>query len=409
MTILTAKYILDENFRLQKNCAIKIAGSKIAEIAPARKFAQDKILNLKDAVIIPGLINCHNHLELTSIGKKITRTKDFVAWLDEVRETRNNQTEKYLIDSAKKGIASSLNFGVTTIADHSNSGLSLLPLTEMPIRAFILFELIAIDEKTLKIRAPIFRKHIKNTTENKLLKWGLAPHAPYSAGKKLINWAVKKCLEENRILSIHVHEHKEEEEFLKTGTGPFKDMLTRLGMNVSEFAPPGLSSIEYLKKLKFLRRGTLLIHANYISENDMEIIKESDASIIFCPRSHHYFYRKNYPLEKMINSGARVALGTDSMVSNWSLSILDEMRFIKKDFPLIGAEKIFEMATTAGAAALNLQKITGKLKKNMQADIAALGNLPKKKDLKLDDLLKSKIKNIFTMTAGKIVYNKTME
>ncbi len=408
MTLLTADYILDENFQLRRGWAVKIAGRRIADIGPSHTLRSSGAwVNLGRAVLMPGFVNCHNHLELTSLGHDVHRTKDFVKWLDEVRALRDGKDDDYLATSAREGVARSLTAGVTTIADHCNSGLALDALSSMPVRALILYELIALDKKTFKQRLPLFKERIRNTRENVMLSWGLAPHALYSVSPELFDWVRKTCERKNRVVSIHIHEHRDEAEFLKTGKGGFRKMLERLGTNVDEFDPPGVSPVEYVRSLGILRKNVLLVHSNYVSRTDIQLVAKSGAAVVYCPRSHHYFYHKKHPLAKMLKAGVRVALGTDSLASNWSLSILDEARFVRKRYPKISGEDILRMATISGAEALGMGNI-GRLAPGMGADMAALGNLPDK-EITIDDLLTDGVENIFTMVAGREVFKKTKE
>jgi cytosine/adenosine deaminase-related metal-dependent hydrolase len=409
MTLIAADYLLDETSTLRRNWAVRISGSEITGVGPASSLKGESWINLGRAVLMSGFVNCHNHLELTALGPMVHRTNDFVAWLDEVRTLRNSESEGFLAASAREGVAQSLLAGVTTLADHSNSGLSLDALSEMPIRAFILYELIALDKKTFEERVPLYKERIKNTKETPHLSWGLAPHASYSVSQGLFEWTRRVCEKDRRIISIHLHEHKEEAEFLMTGGGGFRQMQERLGANLSDYPPPGLSPTAYLQSLGILRPKTLLIHANYISDEDIRQIKKSGASVVFCPRSHSYFNHTEHPLEKLLLAGVNVSLGTDSLVSNWTLSILDEMRLIKTNYPGVDARTIFKMASANGAEALGLGGKIGKLGEGACADIIALGNLPAKDSLSVDDLLVPEVKNVFTMVDGREVFRKTVE
>jgi cytosine/adenosine deaminase-related metal-dependent hydrolase len=388
MTLIVADYVLDENMTLQKGWGVHVdENGRIAEIGPSRILSGKGWRNLGRAVLVPGFINCHTHLELTALAHEVHKTHDFVAWLDEVSA------------------------GVTTIANHCNSGLSLDAMAKMPARSFILFELIAFDSGTLKKRLPTFKRRIRTATgrADALFEWGLAPHAPYSVSREFFEWIKKRREKTGCILSIHVHEHTGEGDFLKTGKGPFKKMLERLGIDVSGFEPPGLSPTEYLRDLGLLGERTLLVHCNYVGDSDIDIIKESGSTVVFCPRSHAYFGHKNHPLSKLLERGIPVALGTDGLVSNDSLSMLDEMRFLRKHFPNIPADAIFAMATAAGADALGIGEKTGQLTAGREADIAALGNLPDKNRITLDDLLAPEVTNVFTMIAGREVYKQLPE
>lgn len=405
MKLIVADYLLDENFKLRKNWAIKVSGSKITAVGPSESLEADRWINLGRAVLMPGFINAHTHLELTSLGKMVHRTRDFTAWLDQVRELRNAQTEEYIKQSAREGIAQSLMHGSTTLVNHCNSGLSLEAMSEMPARGFILYELIAFDKAVLEKRLPLFKQRIRNTRETALMKSGLAPHAPYSVSNALFEWVRKIRTRTRCPMSIHLHEHLNEGRFLETGDGPFRDFLQRLGTGLDEYAPPGVSPAKHLENLGLLDEKSILVHCNYVSDEDIDLIKKARATVAYCPRSHNYFYHENHPLERMLERGVNVALGTDSMVSNWSLSMLDELRYVRKNYPTIKPEAVLKMAFS-GARPLGLENEIGTLAEGRRADVVALGNLPDGNGLHIHDVFQDEVENIFTMVDGKEVFQK---
>ena len=74
----------------------------------------------------------------------------------------------------------------------------------------------------------------------------------------------------------------------------------------------------------------LLAHCNYLTEDDIDTLAASGASVAFCPRAHHYFHHASHPISRLIEAGVNVAIGTDSLASNWSLSMLEELRHLAK-------------------------------------------------------------------------------
>jgi cytosine/adenosine deaminase-related metal-dependent hydrolase len=77
-------------------------------------------------------------------------------------------------------------------------------------------------------------------------------------------------------------------------------------------------------------------------------------SVVYCPRSHAYFRHSAYPLQKMLDYGVRVLLGTDSLASVPDLSLVEEMRFVLAHHPTVSPEVVYRMGTWEGAAALHL-------------------------------------------------------
>jgi len=173
-------------------------------------------------------------------------------------------------------------------------------------------------------------------------------------------------------MTTHVAETREELEFLKSGEGPFKAFLASLGALPAGWMPPKLDPIPYLEVLGVLEQSPLLAHCNYLDAHSMAIIQRTRASVAFCPRSHAYFGHENHPVRQCLDLGINVTLGTDSLASNDSLSMIDEMRFLHRTRRDLKCEEILRMATLNGAMALNLGRVLGRLRRGYWADMTVL-------------------------------------
>ena len=406
-SVIKANYILSGEGKLLKDHQILVEGSKISKVEPAgkRPADADKVYDLGPAVLMPGLINCHTHLELTDLGRPVTRRQDLTLWLDEVRELRDGKKDGDLIKSSQKGVEASIEYGTTTIVDHANSGNSYIPLRDSGLRAFLLFEMVAFPEHLYEQKAKLLDDRIAMVEENEFLRWGVAPHSAYGVSERLL----KKCREvvegTNRLVSVHTSEHEGEVELFETGGGPFVDFLTRLGSDLSKWKSPKMTPVAYLDKLGLITEHTLTIHNNYLRDGDFEIIRGAGASAVYCPRSHFYFYHRYHPFKKLIAEGIRVCFGTDSMVSNWSLDMLEELKFVYQTYDGVTPLQLFRMATANGAAALGISDRVGEPIPGMEADICAI-RYPKNYENPLEGALDQRSRNIFTMTAGNALYQE---
>ena len=138
------------------------------------------------------------------------------------------------------------------------------------------------------------------------------------------------------------------------------------------WTPPGLDPVSYLEQSGVLESPVLLIHCNYLDGDSMRKILSSRSSVVYCPRSHNFFGHTNHPVRELLDLGVNVALGTDSLASNDSLSVLDEMRFLFQSRKDLKAEEIFRMATLNGAAALGFGSTLGRLRRGHWADLTVL-------------------------------------
>ena len=119
------------------------------------------------------------------------------------------------------------------------------------------------------------------------------------------------------------------------------------------------------------RRSRLVIHGNYLADDEIAFIaaRRSKMAVVYCSQTHAYFGHSTYPLAKMLESGAVVALGTDSRASNPDLNQLAEMReaFVRHS---IDPARIVEMGTINGAIALGRDHETGSIAPGKRADLA---------------------------------------
>ena len=169
---------------------------------------------------------------------------------------------------------------------------------------------------------------------------------------------------------------------------------------------PGLSPINYLNKIGFLNNECILIHCNYLTEDEIGTIEKSKSNVVFCPRSHEFFRHKEHPFSLLKDRGINIALGTDSLASNDTLSILDEMKFIRSSYPEIEPNYIFRMGTIAGAVALQMDDHIGQLHPGYYADVAVIDFQSTDISNIYDGIFSQDSECVLTIVAGEICYDK---
>ena len=354
------------------------------------------IHDLGEAVLTPGLVNAHTHLDLTNSADSIQRVPKFTDWIFQIIGKRTPST---VGPSVRKGVQQSLAGGATTVGDIDGTGDSAPILRDTPIRKAVFFEVLGFSgEHAAKGLARLAAYLGAPPVPDSLLTSALSPHAPYSTSAEIY----RQCLTSGLSICTHIAETEEELEFLSSGTGAFLDYLEAFGISTAEWIPPQLTPVQYMETLGILQKGSLLVHCNYLTDADISLIAESGASVVFCPRSHHYFYHTNHPVLQLIENGINVAIGTDSLASNWSLSPLDELKFLARTQPCIRPETLFDMVTRNGAQALGLAQV-GRLEKGWQADIIAV-EIPNDGRPAIEQILDSSSENLLTVVGGKICY-----
>ena len=200
--------------------------------------------------------------------------------------------------------------------------------------------------------------------------FGLSPHAPYTTSPILYRASAECCRLQNMPLSTHLAETWEEFDMFVSGQGPLFSMLETLGRDMSDV--PGETPVARILGSGLVPDGAILAHMNCLAESDWEIVakKSRTFSVAHCPCCHAYFGREPFPLGRFLDLGVNVCLGTDSLASNRSLSMFDEIRAVLQSHPHLPPAQALHMATRAGALAVG--GAFGAIRPGFAADLIAV-------------------------------------
>jgi len=409
MYVLRSHYLLKDPETVITNGAVLIADDGNIEYAGPfsgiNNYESFQVINLGNAVITPGFVNTHTHLELTHLHNGINYNGIFTDWIKQSMDIKKNWTDEEYRLSIADGIMKSLESGTTTVVDITRNGLALDELIKSNIRKTLFFEIIDFNPDTASITIDNLKDRFDDITTNDLLSIGIFPHAPYTVSAELY----KCCKNISNGLGIriatHISETKDEVEFLTKGTGHFVSLLKNFDM-LKNWKHPGLRPIDYLKNIGFLKKGCILIHCNFLTDNDIALIEKADSNVVFCPRSQNYFQHEDHPFLKLKERKINISLGTDSLASNDSLSILDEMKFLSEHYNEVKPQEIFYMGTIAGAKALGMNDRFGRLEPGYYADIAVVEFDERFKNNIYDCIFSSSSECALTIVSGKVCYDK---
>ena len=405
--ILRAKYLLSNSLQVIENGALFIHGSQIAEVGTyeaVKRGNDSEVRDLGEVVIMPGLVNAHTHLELTHHQDLIRRTSRFTDWLSQL--IRNHKADSEWVDSAvNDGIEMSVAGGATTVGDIHGFGMSAHTHKNSPVRTVVFFETTGFSPERTRIGIDRINEYLASSPQqDALFHPAVSPHAPYSTSETVYRHCLGLARSRDLPLCTHLAETKDEIEFLASGTGAFADLLNAHRISMSGWTPPKCSPVQYLTQIGILAFRPLLAHCNYLTDADIESVAESGASVAFCPRAHHYFHHTSHPVCRLIRAGVNVAIGTDSLASNWTLSMLDEIKFLAKTQTNLSPETIIDLATINGARALQLNRV-GRLKKGWYADVIGIA-IPDNGQPVVQQILDDSARNILTIVAGRICFDQ---
>lgn len=403
--ILKADYILPIITPLIRDGAVHIKDGVIIECDEFSKISSvdKKIVELKNACLLPGFVNAHTHLELTSLKNKIPYKSSFIQWIRDIIKAKKNWDERDYIDSLKLSIKKLVTSGTTTVADITTSGLSPQVLLSSNLRCRIYKEITGFKSELITPIIASLKKYLSNLQPTNLVDFGIAPHAPYSVNPKLFIELFNLAKNNNLPMSIHIAEVKEELKFLIEGKGEVINLLKELDVWEESWKSPGLTPVKYLDSLGILNSNIIGIHLNYIDEEEIDILKEKRVGVVHCSKSHNFFQREDFSIQKLINKDIVVALGTDSLASNDSLSILEEMKELKERYKNFSSNVILKLATINGAKVLGLDDKIGSIQPGKRADIIGI-KLPENFSRNLYDFIVEDAKEVMlNMVDGKIL------
>ncbi|GJM27199.1 MAG: chlorohydrolase [Phycisphaerae bacterium] len=403
--ILRAKHIIDADFRLIDNGFVRTDSSRIVEVGPSTDATDEVTVDCGDSLLMPGLVNAHTHLELGGLRNAVPPTHDFVDWLARLvpmmRSMGNDQED--IGTAVKSGLQDSLIGGATHVADISRfATITRESIANIASRPRVTSFGEVLGSKSVNPDELIAQSaDCHSITAD--LTLGISPHSTYTVPLATMQECVSTAARLKSIMCIHAAESVEEEEFVVNGTGPLRDFLESMGACDSSHKPFGGRPIEFLNHAGALGSNTLLAHCNHVNDDDINLIASNQTSVVYCPRTHHAFGHPSHRFDDMLRAGINVCLGTDSLASNPSLSMLDEIRFLRSHRPDISAETIMRMATVNGEKALCATGTVDVLSAGSQANMIAIPIDPTGAADPFENVLASAIQPTHCMVAGNLL------
>ena len=348
----------------------------ITYVGPRSSAPAGEDYELGEAILLPGLVNTHTHLELTAMRGFLEDCR-FPEWIDKLRQSRSEiMDQQALLDSARFGIVEGLEAGITTYADTCSSGVVMQAMRDAGVRGVMYQEVFGPDPSQAEIAMRELEERIEalRLEETELVSLGVSPHAPYTVSDPLYDAAARFANSRQLPLAMHIAESEPEFDIVTRGEGDFAERWRRRGIAVS---PRARSPIALLEERGALERGPLLIHCVRADEDDIAIMARRKCSVAHCPASNAKFGHGIAPLLPLIAAGIKVGIGSDSVASNNRMDILDEARLsvlihraATRRHDAFGAHEALQLATIGGARALGLDARVGSLDVWKDADLA---------------------------------------
>jgi cytosine/adenosine deaminase-related metal-dependent hydrolase len=303
----------------------------------------------RDAVLLPGLVNAHAHLDLSGAAPLPPRG-EFTAWLLGVGGVRGEGRD--VGARAAEQCASLARRGVTAVGDiEASGGQAHASRLASGLGGLSYLEIVGVGRESARARLAAALA-LADRLGGRGAGLGLSPHAPYSVHGDVVPEIARAAVRRGLPLAMHLAETADETRFMQHGDGPFTDFLEHIGRGRPFDSPPGLRPVAWAEAAGLLSAGCLVVHGNDLDDEDIGRLVRHDASLVYCHGRHRHFERPAHRLTELLSAGVNVALGTDSGLSNQGVDMFDELARLHVDRPDIPPLMILRCATLGGRIAL---------------------------------------------------------
>lgn len=364
--VLSADWVLPVEGAPIENGAVAIEEGRIAAVGSAHELGAGT--HYPDAVIAPGFVNAHSHLEYAVYGGFGDGLGDFAEWIAlHIQRKARIGWEEY-VDIARFGAAQCLSSGVTTVGDCSYSGATAVACADLGLRATVYLEVFGADAAAGLEHFAEIRQRVDGFFSNRV-RPGISPHAPYSVSLDLYRASAELGLP----VATHLSESPAEILYLTRGEGPwgaYSDLLV---------PHPGTTGARLMAEHGLLGEGVVAAHCVMLEQDEVELLAATGTGVAHCPRSNAALGCGVAPLTELRQASARVGVGTDSPASAPSFDFFDELRSVllsaraRAQRPsALSAPETLELGTLGGARALGLDDEVGSLVPGKRADLTVV-------------------------------------
>lgn len=402
--LLTADWVLPVSGPPIEDAAVLISDhidwvGKLSDLpANVRQTLAKRTNSYGHALITPGLINLHAHLDYSHLHGVDCNSALFT-WMRNLLKNSSSWSPEDFAASALYGAKKAAEAGTTFIVDSSFTGNSAQALAETGLRAIVGLELFGSSEVHAdSIWQQWLSKYEKLNEVNKARARGLitltvAPHAPYTVAPALWRQAKNWCAKNNLKLTAHIAESSQEYEWIKAGNTELDEYLAFV-RSLYAAGSQSLKDYDYLKDVRdtswrarggspvthladsdLLDKNTLAVHLVHASTDDLGILQKAGATVAHCPRSNSRLRNGRARIENFVSASLPFAFGTDSLASVDDLDLRAEIRAAllihraaNPDFQFTDDDAL-KACTLTAARILDRQHEVGTLEPEKKADI----------------------------------------
>ncbi|MEM1214412.1 MAG: amidohydrolase family protein [Bacteroidota bacterium] len=363
MRKLTADYIFPvSSAPLTQHVLVLDDEGKLQRIDPLTQHDPASVEHL-DGVLIPGLINTHCHLELSHLKGKVATGTSLIPFITSVVQFRDVPEEE-ILDAIDRADAEMYAGGIVAVGDISNKLDTVKRKLASPIRYYTFVEMFdflqdAGAQGALDQYLPVYEGQAQGNGNQRTA----VPHAPYSVSKRLFH-EINQLNQGRGTVSIHNQETPPENELFLHKTGAFLDFYGGFQIPLDNFEATGQTAIHYALANMDPSCRHLFVHNTLSTPADIAAATAWGQNGMYwatCANANLYIENRLPNYQYWLDADAKMTIGTDSLTSNWQLSVLEEMRTIHRYQSYVPFETLLRWATLNGAEALQFDADLGSL------------------------------------------------
>lgn len=357
--LITAGRIHDGEGWLPEGTAVEVAANgTIVAVRPHGEGAE-----VIEGILAPGFVNAHCHLELSHMQGMIPQGTTLIPFLQQVTGHRNDFTDEQKKAARHEAYNTLMANGVVAVGDIANTDdtLDLRLRDGLHIHTFV--ECLGFTQTHAQARydyaAAVLARFAAQEGGEKRLSQSLTPHAPYSVSDTLFRLIDAGA--PDSLLSIHNQETAAEDEYYQDKTGAVTSLLQGFGIDASFFSPSGTSSLQTYLPWLSPAHPLILVHNTFSGEGDIYLANARPLPPYWClcPNANLYIEGRLPDVGLLAAHTPNICIGTDSLASNYELSVFSELMILKLYFPQLSWEELIRWGTANGARALQLDEVVG--------------------------------------------------
>ncbi len=319
-------------------------------------------VDIRRGIIVPGFVNTHCHLELSHMRGKADTGTGLLPFLKTVVNFRDIPMEA-ILDAIECADREMYEAGIVAVGDISNKLDTAAQKDRSKIRYYTFVEMFDFMQDSWTERS--FNEYMAvyngQSTAHGNCK-SAVPHSPYTVTPGLFQ-RIREVNEEDTTVSIHNQETPHEDAFFLNKTGDFLEFYEYFGFPIDHFQPTGKTSIHYALQHLNPHNRNLFVHNTMTTPPDIEAAHAWSDRVYWatCANANLYIENRMPFYQYFIDNNAKMTIGTDSLTSNWQLSVLEEMKTIARYQSYVPFATLLRWATLNGAEALGFEADLGSI------------------------------------------------